>query len=243
MTLEFIQPDWPAPDNVHAGTTTRTGGVSLPPFDTFNLAGHVGDNPTAVEENRMLFKQALNLFNEPNWLTQTHSNRVINLDINQSREADGGYTNEKNVICSVLTADCLPILLCNEAGTEIAAIHGGWRGLADGIIENALKYFTTPRKQLMAWFGPAISWNKFEVDDPVRRVFMHNNIESADAFNPSKPGHWFLDLIKLARIQLGELGITHTYGGQHCTFQENDRFFSYRRATETGRIATFIWIS
>ncbi|MEK6731740.1 MAG: peptidoglycan editing factor PgeF [Pseudomonadota bacterium] len=243
MTLEFIRPDWSAPKNIHAATTTRIGGTSLAPFDSLNLADHVGDDLNAVLQNRTLLQQSLNLPSEPNWLTQTHSTRVLHLPFDQNRDADASFTTEKNVICSVLTADCLPILLCDNAGTEIAAVHAGWRGLADGIIGNTLKNFTASPKELMAWIGPAICRNKFEIDDSVRRVFMHNHIESAEAFVPSKPDHWFLDLVQIARIQLKMLGVTHIYGGKYCTYSDANRFFSYRRNPETGRIATLIWMS
>lgn len=244
MPITFVKPDWPLSDHVHALTTTRQGGVSHPPFDSLNLATHVHDNPADVTENRHRLKTELLLPNDPFWLNQQHTNRVINLDETNSQDADGSYTAKKDIICCVLTADCLPILLSDKSGTEVAAIHAGWRGLASGIIDNGIKHFKHSPKELFAWIGPAISRDHYEIDNSVRSQFLHNDIDSAPAFIPSRTDHWRLDLPKLAKQYLKKCGITQIYGGDYCTFSDVKRFYSYRRdGGKTGRIATLIWLS
>lgn len=241
----FIQPDWPAPKNVKAYTTLRSGGVSQAPFHHFNLAEHVGDQPQDVRTNRQLLKTTLQLPNEPIWIQQTHSAIAIKaLPENREKEADASFTDEANQISAILTADCLPILLCNKKGTYVASIHAGWRGLLKGIIEETLNVSKAPSDELLAWLGPAISAKNYEVSDEVRIPFIGNDPEMEVAFTPSPNGRWLANLYTLARLKLQKQGITAIYGGQFCTFTDAKRFYSYRRdGNKTGRMATLIWMS
>ena len=164
----IIKPNWPAPANVFAASTTRQGGVSQAPFDTFNVAHHVGDSPDDVQKNRVILRETLALPSEPLWLNQTHSNSV---STGGNCEADAAYTREPNTPLVIMTADCLPILLCDTEGTEVAAIHAGWRGLAHGVIENTLKHFSAKPENILAWLGPAIGPSAFEVGQDVYDAF------------------------------------------------------------------------
>ncbi len=239
---DWIIPDWPAPQRVRACSTSRSGGVSGPPFDSFNLAGHVGDDTEKVAENRARLKQALDLPAEPVWLKQVHGTRVVDAaGVSGTPEADGSYTRETGVVCAVLTADCLPLLLCDEQGSRVAAVHVGWRGLAAGVIEAALQHVGDTR-QLMAWLGPAIGPLSFEVGDEVRETFVTHDPAVQHAFRPSPPGRWLADLYHLARQRLNAQGVTRIYGGGWCTYSESQRFYSYRRDGVTGRMATLIWM-
>ena len=234
-------PDWPAPARVKALQTTRQGGVSVTPYDNFNLGSHVGDNPLAVARNRILLNALLP--SDPVWLEQVHSTRVA--DAGQASclpQADACIARHRAAVCVVMTADCLPVLLCDEAGSVVGAVHAGWKGLAAGVIEAAVLAMNVAPQNLMAWFGPAISQEAFEVGEEVRAAFVAVQPQATSAFIPSQPGKWFADIYALARLRLNALGITKVYGGDYCTYHERERFFSYRRDGVTGRMGTFIWL-
>ena len=238
--MNWISPDWPAPANIHALTTLRSGGVSEGNFARFNLAAHVNDAEEHVLANRHLLKSALSLINEPKWLNQTHTTKIVCADQLQTLvEADASYTQEKQCVCVVLTADCLPILLCDAKGDSIAAIHGGWRGLLNGILENSLAKL--PKSRLMAWLGPAIGPQCFEVGAEVRAAFLAKNAMFSAAFELQKNQKYLADIYLIARLILNKAGVTEVYGGQFCTVTDTERFFSYRRTGQTGRMATLIW--
>jgi YfiH family protein len=244
MQTLFLKPNWPAPSYVKACTTLRTGGVSQPPFDQFNLAEHVGDNPEHVKANRELLKKNLNLPNEPVWINQTHSSIIVEaLPKSAETVADASFSSSKNQICVILTADCLPILICHRSGSHVAAVHAGWRGLANGIIENTLDTLRLPNDELLVWLGPAISPANYEVGEEVRTQFVIHNPEATYAFLPSPNKRWLANLYALARIRLLKLGVTSIYGGDYCTYADPTRFYSYRRdGNKTGRMASLIWI-
>ena len=248
MNLEnFIQPDWPAPAHVCAYVTLRTGGVSLTPYDSFNLAAHVGDNPDHVKENRLRLKQALDLPTEPVWLQQTHSTIVLRAsENNREKEADASYADQPNHVCAVLTGDCLPVLFCRQDGTQVAAVHAGWRGLANGIIEKTVQKLndaTSSKHPLLAWLGPAIGHHAYEIGDEVRDIFLMHDSNAAAAFHLSTQNRWFANLYELARLRLNQVGVTQIYGGNFCTYSDNTRFFSARRdGQKTGRMASLIWM-
>ena len=236
----WITPDWPAPANIHSATTLRTGGVSQGEFSSLNLGDHVNDLWHHVLENRQRIKSMLALPADPVWLQQTHSVQVICVDqMMGSAEADASYTAKNNIVCTVLTADCLPLLLCDEQGTQIAAIHGGWRGLLNGIIENTL--LKMPNTGVLAWLGPAIGPQCFEVGDDVRTAFINKSAQFASAFKDHSQGKYLADIYQIARILLNYAGVAQIYGGQYCTVSATDQFFSYRRDGQTGRMATMIW--
>ena len=239
----WIDADWPAPNTILAGVTTRSGGYSQGIYSSFNLAQHVGDEATTVERNRLYLQQYLGLPSSPYWLNQTHSTQVLRLDHNPtSRNADASITQQSNIACVVLTADCLPILICNQAGTEIAAIHAGWRGLAQGIIENTIRALSSEPDELLIWLGPAISQAAFEIDEEVRQAFVTSNAKASYAFENSTLHKYHADLYLLARQRLMQLGIQLIYGGNFCTYRQNDLFYSYRRQTRTGRMASLIML-
>ena len=239
----LIYPDWPpAPSCIKACTTTRLGGESQAPYDSFNLALHSCGNNEHVKANREKLKKTLGLSTEPFWLNQTHSTKVVRLEA-QDRDADGSYTNQKAQTCIVLTADCLPVLICSKAGDEIAAVHAGWRGLAQGILKNALLQFKAKPEELLVWLGPAIGPENFEVGEEVKEAFSTLLGDCEYAFKQNKPKHYLADLYALARQQLTQLGCTAVYGGNFCTFSDQERFYSYRRDGQTGRMASLIWIS
>ena len=243
MHLDYVIPDWPAPRHVRAYTTTRRGGVSKGSFASYNLACHVGDDTESVRANRAQLQRELALPSPPIWLQQVHSNHVI--DATTARPgviADASYTRLPDIVCAVLTADCLPILVTNQQGTEIAAIHAGWRGLTQQIIQNALTRLQTPREQLLAWLGPAIGPTRYEVGEDVRAAAITQLACATHAFTPIRPGHWSANLYLLATQVLNHHGIKQVYGGEYCTYSDNQRFFSYRRDQHTGRMASLIWI-
>ena len=235
---DFIIPDWPVPANVKALQTTRLGGVSAAPYDALNLGMHVKDNPLHVAQNRQMLSQFLP--SEPVWLKQVHGIKVVDAAIASCEpEADASFTAQKNVVCVTMTADCLPVLLCDQAGTQVAAVHAGWRSLCDGVIEAAVKEMQCTN--FMAWLGPAIGPQAFEVGAEVRAQFMQKDAQAESAFKPH--GDKYLgDLVQIARQRLNKLGITQIYGGGLCTYTDKARFFSYRRDGETGRMATMIWL-
>ncbi|MCL5668925.1 MAG: peptidoglycan editing factor PgeF [Gammaproteobacteria bacterium] len=236
----WITPGWPAPPNVRAISTTRLGGVSTAPYDSFNLGDHVGDNPAHVSANRARLTASLQLPNSPAWLRQVHGTHVVNA-AGAERTADAAYTAQPGIVCGVLTADCLPLLLCDAQGTRVAAVHAGWRGLAAGVIEAALDAMGAG-KNLLAWLGPAIGPRAFEVGSEVREVFMAHDAEAQQAFQLSGGGRWLADIFQLARQRLAAHGLTQVYGGSECTYSNAQRFYSYRRDGETGRMATLIWL-
>lgn len=242
--IRWIPADWPAPEHVHAGATTRIGGYSRGTYSSMNLACHVDDNPEHVSQNRILLRERLSLPDEPLWLQQIHSNKVINLATeNINQPADGAHTNQQNQICVVLTADCLPLLLCNPAGTEIAAIHIGWRGFSSNIIGNALNAFSAKPQELMAWIGPCISANHYEVGEEVRAACLKIINDPGGALIPGRPGHWFADIQRLVRHQLLSTGVQKFHGGEYCTYTDYQHFYSCRRDGITGRVASLIWMN
>lgn len=240
--IEFIVPDWPAPTTVRAASTTRLGGVSAAPFDTLNLGDHVGDRPEAVAENRRRVAQALQLPAAPFWLSQCHGTEVVQVGAGPAPEADGALALAPGRVCAVLTADCLPVLLCDRAGTRVAALHAGWRGLCAGILERGVAALGIPARELMAWLGPAIGARAFEVGAEVRAAFVAADAEAAQAFTPSPQGRWLADLSMLARQRLIGAGVGAVHGGGVCTFSDSRRFYSYRRDGRTGRMASLIWL-
>jgi hypothetical protein len=239
----LIFPDWPAPTRVRAASTVRQGGISLPPYDSLNLAAHVGDDPAHVAENRRRLATMAGFPAEPAWLEQVHGATVVAAEtVDSPVTADAAWTRLPGQPCVVLTADCLPVLLCDRAGTVVAAAHAGWRGLAGGVIAAAVARLSAAPADLLAWLGPAIGPAAFEVGEEVRAVFLALDAGSAGCFHPSSADRWLADLYELARRQLRSLGVLAIYGGDRCTFGEPERFFSYRREHRTGRMATLIWL-
>lgn len=236
----MILPDWPAPARVHGLMTVRSGGVSQEPWASFNLGDHVGDDPAHVAANRAQLRRQLPA--EPAWLRQVHSARVVEAGRDPNPEADASYSRETGQVCAVLTADCLPVLFCDRAGSVVAAAHAGWRGLADGVLEATVAAMQVAPGEVMAWMGAAIGPQAFEVGDEVRTAFVERHPEAAAAFVPHAPGKWLADIYALARIRLGHAGVDAVYGGGHCTFSEADAFYSYRRDGVTGRMASLIWL-
>jgi YfiH family protein len=239
MRIDWITPDWPAPAGVRAVSTLRVGGVSAGPFASLNLGDHVGDGPSRVAENRHRLRAALALPADPLWLNQVHGIEVVRADSPDTREADAAWTAARGVVCAVMTADCLPILLCDRQGTRVAAVHAGWRGLANGVVEAAVSVLDAPDP--LAWLGPAIGPEAFEVGEEVRQVFIERLGDSSDAFRPAN-GKWRADLYTLARRVLHRAGVTAVHGGGYCTHSDPARFFSYRRDGQTGRMASLIWL-
>ncbi len=237
-----IIPDWPAPARVKAIQTTRQGGVSIAPYDSLNLGGHVGDNPLAVERNRILLNKLLP--SEPVWLEQIHGTLVANADRASCQpQADACIARHRAAVCAVMTADCLPVLLCDAQGSVVGAAHAGWRGLRDGVIEATVLAMGVAPQSLMAWLGPAISQEAFEVGEEVRAAFVTIQPQAASAFIAGQSGKWLADIYALARLRLNTLGVTQIYGGGRCTYRERGQFFSYRRDGVTGRMGTFIWLT
>jgi len=253
LQQNYIHPDWPAPNNIRAFTSCRSGGFSQPPYDSFNLAQHVGDDKDLVNKNRQLLPNHQNFI----WLNQTHSNICVDLDINgnvadEALQADACFSTRKSQVCAVMTADCLPVLFCDQQGTCVAAVHAGWRGLADGVIENTVSKMPVNTNKLMAWMGPAISQRHFEVGKEVKETFI--NYSQAFSRNAlTTDNKYFADLYYIARQKMLALGITQVFGGEYCTYQQADLFFSHRRATHqasseanhiatTGRIVSAIYL-
>lgn len=239
----WIQPDWPAPRNVRAVATLRAGGVSSGPFESLNLGSHVGDDPNAVDGNRMRLNAALQLPAQPVWLNQVHGTAVVEAHPHQSPPtADAAVAREVGQVCVVLTADCLPVLFCDQRGMRVAAAHAGWRGLAGGVLAATVAALDVAPKNLLAWLGPAIEPEAFEVGGEVRDEFVARNWASNGAFIANARGRWQADLYALARIELQRLGIEAVYGGGFRCYADRERFFSYRRDGRTGRMGTMIWI-
>jgi YfiH family protein len=243
MRESLIFPDWPVPPRVRAVSTTRHGGISAPPYQHLNLAEHVGDDPASVAENRRRLIAELGLPTAPAWLEQVHGITVVAAEtVCGPVAADAAWTGESGRSCVVMTADCLPVLLCDRAGTVVAAAHAGWRGLAGGVIAATVAQLPVAPAELLAWLGPAIGPAAFEVGDEVRTVFLERNAGAIACFRPSPTGRWLADIYQLAQRQLQDLGVVGIYGGGFCTFNEPTRFFSYRRDQQTGRMATLIWL-
>ena len=242
---DFMVPDWPAPKNVRSMVTTRSGGVSVGPYASFNLADHVGDNPQAVAENRKRLRELVpELPDDPLWLKQVHGVRCVNAEIQTSGVvADASWSGSADKVCAILTADCLPLLLCNDAGTVVSAIHVGWQGLVTGVIETAVNSLPVAPPSLMAWMGPAIGPTAFEVGADVRDAFYLHDAASANAFTSIAKGKWLGDLYLLARQRLNALRVTRIYGGSECTVTDAERWFSFRRDKVSGRMASLIWLS
>lgn len=236
---DFIIPDWPVPANVKAIQTTRNGGFSTSPYFSLNLGAHVQDDALAVAKNRQLLSQYLP--SEPVWLNQVHGIEVLNAATSLCvQDADASFSKNKNVVCVTMTADCLPVLLCNKQGTAVAAIHAGWRSLCDGVIEATIKSLGLQSEDLMAWLGPAIGPKVFEVGSEVRAAFVAQDVEAEQAFSPVGD-KWLGDLYLIARERLSKQGVTQVYGGGECTFSNPSQYFSFRRDGVTGRMATMIW--
>jgi polyphenol oxidase len=240
---DWIVPDWPAPPGVCALITTRAGGDSRGAYAGLNLGLNSGDEAGVVARNRASLRPWLPA--EPLWLRQVHGTTVVEADsVEGSPEADAAIARRPRRVCAVLTADCLPLLLCDEAGTIVAAVHAGWRGLCAGVIEQTLRAMNSRPQALLAYLGPAIGSAAYEVGAEVREAFVaaDQGRESEAAFAPGRPGKFHADLYALARRRLARSGVARTYGGGHCTYTERERFYSYRRDGATGRMASLIWI-
>jgi YfiH family protein len=240
----LLKPEWPAPANVAAVCTTRIGGVSGAAFDSFNLGDHVGDDPAAVAANRRALIDTCPGLSAISWLQQVHGTAVVAADSSQSSHADAQHSREVGLGCAVMTADCLPVLLCNRDGSQVAAAHAGWRGLLAGVLEQTVATFATDQP-LMAWLGPAIGPNQFEVGVEVRDAFLDTAADAATVaacFRPSaRDGHFLADIYALARLRLQSVGVVAIYGGGLDTISDK-RFYSYRRDGVTGRMASLIYI-
>ena len=243
-------PDWPAPKSIHAFVTERTGGFSERKFASLNLAYHVDDDASAVEQNRDLLQSSVPGNLAFQWLNQIHSSIANTVSIPSSPiKGDSLICREPGIVCCVLTADCLPIFLTNTKGTEIAVIHAGWRGICQGILANTVNEMRSPPGGLMAWLGPAIGPCHYEVGGDLKDIFRESfdskelwaEIEECFGFSPIA-NKFFLDLYKTAAAILRHLGINDIYGGNHCTFRDEDKFYSYRRDKETGRMVSAIFI-
>ncbi len=247
MHPDWIIPDWPVPAHVSAVSTTRQGGVSLPPFDSMNPADHVGDEGLSVAANRQRLGDLLNPPSEPLWLTQVHGiqvHQITGLDQACYPRADASVALRLGPVCVIMTADCLPVLFCDRAGTRVGAAHAGWRGLQAGVLEETIRALGEEPSELLAWMGPAIGPAAFEVGDEVRDAFMAHAPQAAEAFVPGAvTGKWLADIYQLARQRLAAAGVTAVYGGGYCTFSDKERFFSYRRDGQTGRMASLIWLN
>ncbi len=240
----FVVPDWPAPANVCALQTTRLGGVSAAPWAGFNLGDHVGDDPAHVAANRAALGGLLPT--EPCWLQQVHG--IIAVDAAKMAKtteaiiADASYSRESGAVCVVMTADCLPVLFCDRAGSVVAAAHAGWRGLLAGVLESTIAAMAVAPDELLAWFGPAIGPQAFEVGDEVRAAFVADSAQAAAAFVAQPAGKWLADIELLARQRLQAAGLTAIYGGGRCTVSDAENYFSYRRDGQTGRMASLVWL-
>lgn len=243
--MELIRPDWPAPPWIHAGTTTRGGGISSGVYSGLNLGDHVGDEPLQVARNRTLVRTALGLPSEPLWLTQVHGCQVVECGttMGPGHTADAAIARRAGEVCTVMTADCLPLLVCDRRGSVVAAVHAGWRGLAAGVIEGTLAALGEASADLLAWLGPAIGPTAFEVGPEVREALLAADPAVASAFQSSAGDRWLADLYALARSRLMQAGVTQIFGGGHCTWSDPDRFYSFRRDGVTGRMASLIWMS
>jgi polyphenol oxidase len=243
----MLRPDWRAPQGVQAAFTLRAGGVSVAPYDSLNLGAHVGDEPAAVAANRQRVHALLGLPAEPVWLQQVHGAEVLDLDGYSrppvSASADAAVTREPGRVCAIQVADCMPVLFAARDGSAVGAAHAGWRGLAGGVLEATVRKLGVAPGELLAWLGPAISQEHFEVGDEVRAAFMSHDPAAAAAFVANTRGRWQCDLYGLARRRLAALGVRDVAGGSGCTFADAGRFFSYRRDGQCGRMAALIWLT
>lgn len=239
----WLAPDWPAPARVRALVTTRAGGVSQGEHASMNLGLASGDRAEHVERNRAIVRAVLPA--QPRYLRQVHGIDVAEIDAlapGAAISADGAVTGRPGNVAAVLTADCMPLLLADRAGTRVAAVHAGWRGMAAGVIERALDAMRVERGEILAWMGPAIGPDAFEVGAEVRAAFMARDARAEEAFRVHTPGKFMADLYRLARQRLAAGGVTAVFGGGFCTYHERDRFFSYRRVRKSGRMGAFIWV-
>jgi polyphenol oxidase len=243
MTDSGFTVGWPAPGGVRAWQTSRHGGVSGGAYASMNVAQHVGDEPTAVADNRARLRSMLDLPGEPHWLDQVHGNRVLDLDRGDAGSADGAVTSKPGQVLAVMTADCLPVLLTTKNGRQIGVAHAGWRGLASGIIDAAIDSFDCAPTDLLAWLGPAIGADAFEVGDEVRTAFVSVDSEAERAFMRNSRGRWQADLHRLGRHALSRAGVNDIFGEPACTHKDAERFFSHRREAPCGRMASLIWIN
>ena len=251
MPIDVITPQWPAPANVGSAITLRTGGCSTAPFDQSNLALHVQDNPQDVIANRQSLVQSLELPAQPLWLDQVHSTDLVYVpEAIDTPRADGSYSDQSGTVCAVLTADCLPVLLCDSAGTQVAAAHAGWRGLCGGILRKTVATFKQSPDQLLAYLGPAIGPQVFEVGGEVLQAFLdqaqnpqhQRAIVAAFTSRESAGDKYLANLCALARAELQASGVTQIYGGDYCSYSDSGRFYSYRREPKTGRNGSLIWL-
>lgn len=241
---DVLVPAWPAPQRVRALQTLRTGGGSPAPWDSFNLGDHVGDDLTRVAANRAELRSLLPA--EPCWLKQVHGTCVVDaasIGRNALLEADAAFSRQAKTVCVVMTADCLPVLFCDRSGTVVAAAHAGWRGLLAGVLEATIEAMQVAPGELLAWFGPAIGGQRFEVGAEVRQLFVDHDDSVAGAFSACAGDKWLADLCRIARHRLAACGLAAVYGGDACTFNDTARYFSYRRDGVTGRMASLIWLS
>lgn len=238
---DLLVPDWPVPANVRALQTTRRGGFSPAPWDSFNLGDHVGDDAGRVAANRAELRRDLPA--EPCWLQQVHGVHAVDAAKTANLPtADASFSHRAGTVCAVMTADCLPVLFCDRAGTVVAAAHAGWRGLQAGVLEATLAAMAVPAGEILAWLGPAIGADAFEVGDEVRAAFVAHDPLAAAAFKPHAAGKWLADIYLLARQRLQAAGVASISGGDFCTVNAPESFFSYRRDGVTGRMASLIWL-
>jgi len=247
VTVPLLEPKWAAPATVRAAFSLRSGGTSEPPWDTLNLGVHVGDDPSAVLENRRRLANALSLPSEPVWLDQVHGNDVLEVDAHSRPtpdtrpRADALVTRAAGVVLAIQVADCLPVLFSSRDGRVLGAAHAGWRGLAAGVLEATVTAMGVPPAEIVAWLGPSIGPAHFEVGDEVRAAFLASQADAEGAFSPNPRGRWQCDLPALARQRLMALGLGPVAGGSWCTAADPVRFFSHRRDQRTGRMAALIW--
>jgi purine-nucleoside/S-methyl-5'-thioadenosine phosphorylase / adenosine deaminase len=245
-----LEPDWPAPPGIRAVVTLRQGGVSQPPFDTLNVGTRCGDAPEAVTENRRRIREALRLPSEPCWLTQVHGADVVSLggSLDPGGQAaappcaDAAVTRAPGRVCAIQVADCMPVLFAARDGVAVGASHAGWRGLAAGVLQATVRALAVEPSELLAWMGPAIGPQHFEVGDDVRTALLAVDAGVAPAFTPNSRGRWQCDLYAVARRQLEAAGVREVHGGGWCTFADPARFFSYRRDGRCGRMAALLWM-
>lgn len=237
----FIEAQWPAPERVRAGVTTRVGGVSEGPYASLNLGGHVGDDLDLVAENRRRLVAEAGLPGAPQWLAQVHGTQVVQAPLSDVPEADAVWTEQRRVVCAVLTADCLPVLMCSDDGQRVAAAHAGWRGLLGGVLEATVAALGVPGERLLAWLGPAIGPRRFEVGPEVRAAFVAQDPGSDTCFQAHRDERWLADLYRLARRRLAAVGVRRCFSGDFCTVEDAERFYSYRRDGVSGRMASVIW--
>ncbi len=237
--IECLYPDWPASRQVKALSTTRLGGVSTGRFSGNNFALHVQDDEALVLRNRVTLTRGLP--GEPRWLNQTHGTQIVHWADEQT-DADASYSNRTGNVCVVMTADCLPILLCDVAGQQVAAVHAGWRGLLNGVIENSIETFQGSQHNILAWFGPAIGKTAFEVGEEVYAMFTQKHPDTSQYFQRQNNRKYLMDIYGLARFRLNRVGVKKIFGGEYCTYHDETRFFSYRRDGVCGRMASLIWL-